>query len=174
MKQVQVALGLILCFILFGETLNAQKISEQKIGNIYYLGIPSDWDRVYDINAMASAQYKKKDSESYTLIFDEDKTMMASYGLSYNNVEEYFESFINDASSSMEISDKKGSNIKVNKKNAYQGEFTSVVDEEVSLRYLITIIDTGDYYYKIISWATKDDFEGQIKTFKEIASSLKD
>lgn len=165
--------------ILFGTLLlnnlifsQGTKYSPVKVGHIFNISFPNYMTRTYGLNNAASVQYMNIEKEAYTIVLDDEKEEITLAGIQINNLNSYYDFFISnfDMDSAVVLSK---SEIQINKNNSIQCELSSEV-EGAKIYYYITLIETKEYYYSIISWTLFEQKDKLIVDYKKIAESLKE
>lgn len=171
MKQLFTLLAFFICINLYGQA----KLSEKKAGHVYYLGIPDYMLKTYDLNDVASLQYKNAAKEAYTIVIDDSKEQLEALGIKYIDSEDFLNSFLEDYNK--DAKNRKVTSVKkfeANGNQCAQVEHTWQDEENNELYMLITVVESKTHYYKIMSW-TLGKFKNTFKSdYATIAKSLRD
>ena len=148
------------------------KFNNTKVGNVYNIDFPEYMTRTYGLNNSASIQYHNAEKEAYTIVIDDEKEEIKMVGIEIKDLEGYYEFFMEGFKlDSSEIISK--NTITINNLNAIQVEIVGSIDS-TKIYYIITFVDSKEYYYNIISWTLYEFKESLINDYKKIAASLKE
>jgi hypothetical protein len=164
---------LALCFIIFSASAQT-KFSEKVAGHVYYLSIPDYMSKTYQLNDNAEIQYQDTARVTYVIGIEDSKESLKDLGTSFNNAQEFYDYFIKDYLVDAE-------NRKVTEPIAFiangnkciQSEFTYTADG-LDLYFLITIVESKTYFYKILCWTLLESKDKYKQDFVKISSSLRD
>jgi len=160
---------LIFVQINFGHSIQAKNT---KIGHVFYLDIPNSMVRTTSLNNSAIIQYMNEILGTYLIVIDENKEEIQLSGGKFNSPKEYFDFFL-DGFKTDETEVLSNTAMNINNHNAYQSEISSMLDT-IKIYYLITIIETDEYFYNIISWSLFDNKDKFKEEFIKIADSFKE
>jgi hypothetical protein len=150
------------------------KFEEKKVGHEYYISIPEYMTKTLELNDVALAQYQNIEKEIYCIVIEDSKEDLKLVDLHFNSADEFYEDFILDYKSNFETNEVKNKKIfKVGNNSYIQCDFTYDTDE-VYYSMLITIVETKNYYYKVLSWTIPEYKEKYRSEFEKIALSLRD
>jgi hypothetical protein len=92
MKTLFAILASFLCVNLYAQAT----LSEKKVGHIYYLSLPDYMLKTYDLNDVATLQYKNAAKEAYTIVIEDSKEQLEALGIKYTDAEDFLNSFLGD------------------------------------------------------------------------------
>jgi hypothetical protein len=152
----------------------AAPFSTKKGGNCYNLDIPEYMTRTFQLNDVASLQYQNVNKEAYCIVIDDSKEQLEALGIKFVNPTEFLESFVAGYMTDVE-------NRKVSANTEFQANGNKHCQTELTWKsegndfyMLITVVETNNSYYKILSW-TLSKFKDTLKPdFVKISKSLKD
>lgn len=169
--------------IFFSSIFSAQQMKEYSFGLPFKISYPTGYVKSYDLNDVAAAQFSSPINEKYSVVIQTEKDHLTFFQLAFADLVEagdYYsktikEGLIDDASL------KYGSpkEIMINGQNAVESTIEgSFTDGESGLTtklfYNITIVETPNHYYQIISWCAAKDKNKNLEEFRKIASSFKE
>lgn len=160
--------------LLTNYTSLSQKWTTQKGGHCYTMEIPDYLVRAFDLNDVASLQYKNESKEAYVIVIEDDKEHLQSLGMKFVDPEDFLEHFLRDyknEESGREFS--KVINFTANGNEHSQVEM-SWDQDDLGFFMLVTAVETKNHYYKILCWTLKQNATILKDDFKKIAKSLKD
>lgn len=169
--------------ILICSIFSAQQMKEYNFGEPFKISYPAGYVKSYDLNDVAAAQFSSPVNEKYSIVIQTEKNHLAFYQLAFTDLVEagaYYSKTIKDGlidDASLNYVSPKG--IKMNGHNAVESTIEgSFVDEESGLTtklfYNVTIVETVNHYYQIISWCAAKDKDKNLVEFRKIASSFKE
>ena len=165
---------LIISIILISTTGFAQNFEIKSGGHSYTVDIPEYMTKAFDLNDVATMEYKNIVKETYMIVIEDDKEELTSLGMSFTGASDFLQYFAADYYAGAD--NREMSNVVEFKSNGHghaQVELTWS-DPEVDYYMLITAVETETHYYKILCW-TLFEFQDQYREdFKRIAKSLKD
>ncbi len=162
----------ILSFIIYFP-LNAQKWSTQKGGHCYTMEIPDYLIKTFDLNDVASLQYKNEAKEAYVIVIEDNKQHLESLGMKFLNAEDFLENFLQDYRTEGNREFTPVANFQANGNDFSQVEMTWE-QENLAFFMLVTSVETKTHFYKVLCWTIKENRNMFIDDFKKIAKSLKD
>lgn len=169
--------------LLLSGIFSAQQMKEYNFGKPFQISYPAGYVKSYDLNDVAAAQFSSPVNEKYSILIQTEKDHLAFYQLEFSDLVEagsYYSKTIkdglNDDASLKYFSPKE---IKINGHNAVESTIEgSFTDEESGLTtklfYNVTIVETNNHYYQIISWCAAKDKKKYEEEFRKIASSFKE
>lgn len=169
--------SLLFALLILALTINyqsfSQKWSTQKGGHCYTMEIPDYMVRAFDLNDVASLQYKNETKEAYVIVIEDNKEHLESLGMKFTNAEDFLENFLKDyrAEETREFS--KVTNFKANGNDCSQVEM-SWNQDDLGFYMLVTSVESKTHFYKILCWTLKENKDLLKEDFKKIAKSLKD
>ena len=92
MRNLFVLLASFICINLYAQA----SLSEKKAGHVYYLSIPDYMLKTYDLNDVATLQYKNAAKEAYTIVIEDSKEQLEALGIKYTDAEDFLNSFLGD------------------------------------------------------------------------------
>lgn len=174
---------LLVVVILFSGIFSAQQMKEYNFGKPFQISYPAGYVKNYDLNDVAAAQFSSPVNEKYSIVIQTEKDHLTFYQLEFSDLVEagaYYSKTIKDGltddASLKYVSPKE---IKINGHNAVESTIEgSFTDEESGLTtklfYNVTIVETNNHYYQIISWCAAKDKKKYEEEFRKIASSFKE
>lgn len=153
----------VLAFFIYANLYAQTSLSEKKVGHVYYLGIPDYMLKTYDLNDVASLQYKNAAKEAYTIVIEDSKEQLEALGVKYADAEDFLNSFLEDYNK--EAKNRKVSSVKkfeANGNKCAQVEHTWQDENNNDLYMLITTVESKTHFYKIMSW-TLGKFKNNFK-----------
>lgn len=169
--------------LLLSGIFSAQQMKEYNFGKPFQISYPAGYVKSYDLNDVAAAQFSSPVNEKYSILIQTEKDHLTFYQLEFSDLVEagsYYSKTIkdglNDDASLKYVSPKE---IKINGHNAVESTIEgSFTDEESGLTtklfYNVTIVETNNHYYQIISWCAVKDKKKYEEEFRKIASSFKE
>jgi hypothetical protein len=171
MKNLIILLAFFTCINLYAQA----PMSEKKAGHVYYISIPDYMLKTYDLNDVATLQYKNAAKEAYTIVIEDSKEQLEALGIKYADAEDFLKGFVEEYN--IDAKKRKLSSVKnyeANGNKCAQVELTWQDENNNDLYMLITIVETKTHYYKIMSW-TLGKFKNNFKNdYVAIAKSLRD
>ena len=167
----------------FSGIFSAQQMKEYSFGQPFKISYPAGYVKSYDLNDVAAAQFSSPVNEKYSIVIQTEKDHLTFYQLAFTDLVEagaYYSKTIKDGliddASLKYVSPKE---IKINGHNAVESSIEgSFIDEESGLTtklvYNVTIVETTNHYYQIISWCAAKDKKKYEEEFRKIASSFKE
>ncbi len=170
MKTVQ------LFFVLFLTTFFsfAQEFETKIGGHEYTLEIPDYLKRTFDLNDVATLQYKNILKDVYLIVIEDDKKELESLEIEFPNATEFLLFFVKDYNA--EAENRVQSEIvefENNGINFSQVEL-SFTDVEGDYFMLITAVETKTHFYKVMNWTKLAEKDIYYADFKRTAKSLQD
>lgn len=174
---------LLVVVILFSGIFSGQQMKEYNFGKPFQISYPAGYVKSYDLNDVAAAQFSSPVNEKYSIVIQTEKDHLTFYQLEFSDLVQagsYYSKTIkdglNDDASLKYFSPKE---IKINGHNAVESTIEgSFTDEESGLTtklfYDVTIVETNNHYYQIISWCAAKDKKKYEEEFRKIASSFKE
>lgn len=152
---------------------------EQKAGHIYYVKVPGYMTKTIKLNDVASMQYINSVKNAFMVVIDDSKDELSMKGIKFGNLKDFHDENIkhlrSEENKSIEsapvVFDLKGNKFY---QTELQVDFRESDDEQVKITYLITYVETKNYYYQILCWSLSSEFKQLLPDFKKIAASIKD
>ena len=160
--------------LLLGNQLKAQEsnFQEKKVGNVYHVSIPDYMTKSYRLNDAASLQYLNAAKETYVIVIEDSKEHLTEAGITFQSPEEFYDHFEQTfADNSSKISPKHA--LTINDYPAVQVEITKPF-KEYNVHYLVTVIESETYFYKMLAWTIEDHKDKYLADFKQIADSFRE
>jgi hypothetical protein len=162
-------------FIFFIKPVFAQtKFTEKKIGHEYYLNIPDYMLRCSGLNEDASAQFQNNSKDLYLYIIEESKEELKSLGIFYQNVNEYYESFIKDYALDTKNRVVYEPKMLTNKSTSIIQTEMEYTSNDIPIYMVITIAEGVDYFYNIVCWTSTQNKDKLKIDMLKIGSSFKE
>ncbi|MGA2299029.1 MAG: hypothetical protein ABSG15_15900 [FCB group bacterium] len=167
----------LICLVLFitNSIANAQtKFEKKKVGHIYYLNVPDYMSKTKQLNDAASLQYQNIIRKAYVIVIEDSKEELESVGAKFTSPDDFYKDFIDTFSTKIN-NPKAGKpySVNVHGYNAVQGELTASI-ESSDIFYLITVVETKEYFYKIMCWTVLENKDKLMDDFIKISSSLRE
>src|SRR5690606_7945740 len=151
-----------------------QNFSTKVGGHSYQLDIPDYFVKCYDLNDIASMQYKNLVKNTYLIVIEDNKEELDFVGMAFNSATEFLDFFIEDyyiEAKNRTVTEP--TTFEKNNNSFSQVEF-SFSDEDGDFFMLITAAETQTHFYKIMIWTLLENKDQYLNDFKRIASSLVD
>jgi len=162
----------ILALIPHQRTQAQTAFSTKEAGHAFWVDIPEYMTRTYQLSPGATLQYQNNSRETYLIIIDEPKQEFIELGSPLTRPEEYYEIVTQDFfTEDTQVGELK--RVKVNDNEALQSEIIKPF-EEIEIFYLMTIIESEDYFYQILAWTLVEYKDQYLADFQRIANSLKE
>lgn len=164
-------LFVLLCFSF---NVFAQNFYTKNGGNCYTLEVPNYMTKTYDLNDVATLQYKNIVKEAYTIVIEDSKDELTALGMIFENSTEFLENFTNDYQTDKE--DRTLSSAREFQSNGQphaQVEMTWT-SEEIPYYMLVTVVETEKHFYKILCWTLLENKDKLKNNFLTMSQSLKD
>lgn len=152
----------------------AQTFITQKGGHSYTLNIPNYMAKTFDLNDVATLEYKNVAKETYLVVIEDDKAELNSVGMIFTSPAEFLEHFVKGYYAVAD--ERKLSEVVTfeNNGNLFAQVELTFNDPDGRLFFLITSVESKTHFYKILCWTLRE-YEDQYKNdFKEMAKSLQD
>lgn len=143
-----------------------------KIGHVFYLDIPEYFVRTTSLNNSAIVQYMNEMKGAYLIVIDDNKEEINLSGGNFVTPKDYFDFFLSGFKTD-DTNILSAQSLKINGYDAYQSEITANIDI-LKIYYLITIIESKDYFYNIICWSLFNDKDKFKNEYIKIANSFKE
>ena len=174
MKKITLIMTVALLLII-SVTANSQtKFVEKKIGHVYTINVPDYMTKTLELNSAATCQYSNVKKNAYMIVIEDSKEDLELVNSKYTNPGDFYEDFVKSFSQNKEnvqVSEVK--NLVINGNKAVQSEMTAVVDS-TNIYYLLTVVETKSYFYKLLCWTLPDNKDALKSDFVKMVSSLKD
>ncbi len=164
---------LLLTFV-FSINSFSQNFLTETGGNCYSIDIPNYMAKTYDLNDVATVQYKNTLKEAYTIVIEDSKDELKSLSMIFLDSKDFLENFTKDyqiESDSRTIS-------KITEFNSNGNQHAQVEmtwnDENGEFYMLITTVETNKHYYKILCWTLLEYKDKLRNDYLTISKSLKD
>lgn len=137
-------------------------------GSHYAVEIPDAMEPAR-INENASLEYQDENRQLYTVIIDESKAKIISFGLDYD-LETYMKIAARTLDSTGLYLNKPAT---INTYNALQTEIKATVKGK-SMIYKLTCIETPKFFYQVLTSTPEDHFESNKDDMEKIVASFKE
>jgi len=163
-------------FLLFFATFIsfAQQFQTKTGGHEYTLEVPDYLKQTFDLNDVASLQYKNILKDVYLIVIEDDKKVLESLEIDFPSTADFLLFFVKDYN--IEAENRMQSEIvefENNGNNFAQVELT-FKDEAGEYFMLITAVQTNTHFYKIMNWTKLVEKDIYYADFKRTAKSLQD
>ncbi len=157
---------------IFGQS----SISELKVGHVFYIDIPDYMSRTAGLNSAASVQFKSSVKDVYGFIIEDSKEDLTLTDMKFASINEFYDFFVKDF-----LRDEDKRNIspvhtfRKDDKNYLEMD-ASYYDKDAKsdIYYYVSIVETKDYYYKILCYSALENKEKFKPDFQKILLSLRE
>lgn len=165
---------LLLLALLFSGNSFSQNFITETGGNCYSIEIPNYMAKTYDLNDVASAQYKNTLKEAYTIVIEDSKDELKSLSMLFIDSKDFLENFIKDYQ--IDAKDRTISEITEFKSNENQHAQVEMTWNDDAGKYymLITSVETETHFFKILCWTLLEYKDKLRNDFLTISKSIKD
>lgn len=169
--------------ILLSGVFSAQQMKNYQFGTPFTISFPNGYVKSYDLNDVAAAQFSNSVNDKYSIVIQTEKENLTFFQLAFSTIEEageYYSKSIKDGLvDDATLKYIKPKEVKISDYAAAESIVEgSFIDEETSLTtplfYHITIVETANYYFQIISWSSSEDKNKNLEEFRKIAQSFKE
>jgi hypothetical protein len=172
MKKNLYSFLIALCFFYLTPQLSAQ-FTKKSFGHVISMEIPDYMTRTIELNSSAIVQYQNTKKETYLVLIEDSKEEMELAGIK-SNLNDFFNEFISDYTAEFEnYKSESVTEFTLGNLSCKQGNFT-FKSGEVDIYMIATIIESRQYFYKMLTWTLaknkniyKKDFDKIIKSFEE-------
>lgn len=163
-------------FLLFFTTFLsfAQQFETKTGGHEYTLEVPDYLRRTFDLNDVATLEYKNIIKDVYSIVIDDDKEELEALEIEFPSVTDFLLFFVKDYNLEAENRVQSEAVEFENNGNNFSQVELSFTDVEGDYFMLITAVETKTHFYKIMSWTKLGDRDKYYSDFKRMAKSLKD
>ncbi|MCC8408387.1 hypothetical protein LJ707_05560 [Mucilaginibacter sp. UR6-1] len=168
---------LVVTFLSFISIVSAQTTLKQyKAGHTFSISLPDYMSKTIGLNSDATIQYKSKIKDVYGFVIVDSKEDLALAEMNFSSLKEFYENFI---AKFLKDEEKRVVSAPVYKKvgdiNFVETDVTYYDKEaEAEIYYLAGVVETKAAFYKVMSWATKENKDTFKADFQKILYSLKD
>lgn len=164
--------GFLLFFFFSFNSSGQNTYIKKDFGHIISLEYPSTFLRTFNLNPDASIELFDEKTDSYIILIEDEKELLQVLDINYTN-DTYFDETISAMSETATIVEKKNAkNYKTaTGNNAKQIEIITE-EEGIKIYYLITTIESKNYFYKILCWSVMENYDKQSPVFMRISNSL--
>lgn len=169
---IQIASCLLFFLSLSINSIGQNSYIKKDFGHTISLEYPESFLRTFNLNPDASVELFDEKTDSYIILIEDEKELLKVLDVNYTN-DTYFDETISAMSETAVITEKKNAKSfkTASGNNAKQIEiFTE--EEGIKIYYLITTIESNDYFYKILCWTVRENYEKQSPAFMRISNSL--
>ena len=160
--------------ILFSSNSFSQNFTTKNGGNCYTLEVPNYMTKTYDLNDVATLQYKNTLKEAYSIVIEDSKDELNALGIIFENSTEFLENFTKDYQvDQIDRTLSETIEFQSNGQSHAQVEMTWST-ENGTFYMLITSVETEAHFYKILCWTLLENKEKLKNDFLTISKSLKD
>ena len=158
---------------------NAQTLKETKIGKAFFLSTPDYMTRVFGLNDDAKYSAGNYDLGVFTMVIQEEKANITGNDIDLATKDKYYANAYETLKESGKIlGETAPKNLKIGNADAKQLEVTLELENEdvgtIKIFYVITVIETPEYLYKIYSWTSEGEKATYTNDFKKIANSFRE
>ncbi|MEC5157728.1 hypothetical protein [Chryseobacterium sp. MP_3.2] len=173
----------ILIALFFSATFSAQQMTEYGFGVPYTISYPAGYMKTYDLNDYAASQFTNAVHGKHSVIIDVEKDNLTFAKVNFVNIKEagqYYTDMINGGL----IEDQYFKNSKVKEilinglqaaEVSIEGTMQDEEDKEISVQlfYLLTLVESKDHYFQILSWCNLKDKNKNLEEFRKISQTFK-
>jgi len=152
----------------------AQQFETKTGGHEYTLEVPNYLKQTFDLNDVATLQYKNISKDVYLIVIDDDKKELESLEIDFPSTTNFLLYFVKDYN--IEAENRMQSEVVEfeNNGNTFSQVELTFKDEASEYFMLITAVQTKTHFYKIMNWTKLVEKDLYYADFKRIAKSLKD
>lgn len=162
---------------------SAQQIKDYNFGVPFTISYPAGYMKTYDLNDFAASQFTNAVHSKHSVIIDVEKDNLTFAKVNFVDLQEagqYYTDMINGGL--LEDRYFKNSKVKEFLINGLQAAEVlidgTMKDEEeteisVQLFYLLTVVESEDHYFQILSWCNLKDKNKNLEEFRKIAQTFK-
>ena len=163
----------------FAQILNAQTLKETKIGKSFFLSSPDYMTRVFGLNESATFSNGNYTLGVFTMVFQEEKANLIGNEVDAATKDKYYATAYETLKGSGTILNETApKNFKIGNFDAKQVEVSIELEVEdsdpIKIFYVITVIETPEYMYKIYSWTSDTEKAKYTSDFKKVANSFRE
>lgn len=166
----------VLIFLASPQIFAQQANNEIKIGHLFYISMPQNMERTIGLNSAASFQFMSKDNEVAGFVIEDSKADLKLAETTFATLKDFYSFFEKDFLTGLEKRTLSTPiEYKKNGKNYLEFDasfFDKGLNSEIS--YYVCLIESKDYYYKVLCWSAADKKENFKPDFKNIALSIRD
>jgi hypothetical protein len=151
----------------------SQNFSAKNGGNCYTLDLPNYMIKTFDLNDVATLQYKNAVKEAYTIVIEDNKEELTSLAMIFQNPNEFLENFIKDYRTSENRTFSEIVEFESNGHPHAQVEMTWN-DEDGDFYMLVTSVETEGHFYNILCWTILENKDLLKNDYLTISKSLKE
>ena len=158
--------------LVFGQS----NVSELKVGHVFYIDIPEYMSKTVGINNAASVQFKSVTKDIYGFIIEDSKEELNLTDMKFASINEFYDYFVKDF-----LKDEDKRNIspihtfKKDEKNYVEMDASYYdKDAKADIYYYVCIVETKNYYYKILCYSALENKDKFKSDFQKIPLSLKE
>ncbi|OYU96004.1 MAG: hypothetical protein CFE21_06220 [Bacteroidetes bacterium B1(2017)] len=146
------------------------------VGHQFHITVPDYMIRTIGINDAASVQFKNDAKDVYSFVIEDSKADLLLVDMKFSSAKEFYDNFIKDF-----VKDMKGIVQTTPKEFTKEGvkyvqTELSYYDKEVKgkIYYNITIAETKDYFYKILSYTSEANKATLREDLTNLATTIRD
>ena len=163
-------------FLLFLATFTsfAQQFETKTGGHEYTLEVPDYLKRTFDLNDVATLQYKNILKDVYLIVIEDEIKELESLEIDFPSTTDFLLYFVKGYN--MEAENRKQSDVVEfeNDGNKFSQVELTFEDEAGEYFMLITAVQTKTHFYKIMNWTKLVEKDIYYADFKRTAKSLQD
>jgi len=143
-----------------------------EVASLYAMHVADYMNQRNDLNDVASLQYANGEKELYLVVIEEnkEKELDSNYDL-----QSYY-AYVAQNLSANQLDSKQVTppkSLKINNKESLQWEITGLFGE-VSVFYIITVIETEKYFYQILMWTMEQNRQQYYKDMQQMIQSFQE
>lgn len=160
--------------LLLSYNLMAQTFSTKTGGHCFNLQIPNYLTKTYDLNDVATLQYKNALKEAYVIVIDDSKDALKNSGTVFIDAKDFLQYFTSEYLVLKEDLIKSEIVEFTSNGNGHAQMEVTWKSENGEIFMILTSVETKEHFYKILTWTMlefKDTFR---EDYLKIAKSLVD
>jgi len=149
---------------------------ELKVGHEFFINVPDYMNKTVSLNSSASVQFKNVIKDVAGFVIEDSKEDLKLAETNFSSINEYYDYFIKDFLKDEEKRTISTPNTFKKGQNNYLEIDASFSDKDskIDIYYYVCVIETKNYYYKVLCWSSLENKDKFKKDFQKIAYSLRD
>jgi len=151
-------------------------IKELRVGHEFFISVPDYMTKTVGLNSAASVQFKNVIKDVAGFVIEDPNVDLKLAELNFASINEYYDYFVKDFLKDEEKRTISNPNVFKKGQNNYLEIDASYFDKDskVDIYYYVCLIETRDYYYKLLCWSSLENKDKFKSDFQKIAYSLRD
>ena len=163
-------------FLLLILKSQGQTTKEFKVGHEFLISVPDYMNKTVGLNTSASVQFKSVIKDVAGFVIEDSKEELKLAETNFSSINEYYDFFVKDFLKDEDKRTISAPTTITKGQNNYLEIDASYFDKDskTGIYYYVCIIETKNYYYKVLCWSSlekKDKFKSD---FQKAAYSLRD